>query len=76
MTTHHCDRCRATIIGNRSVLTATRGELAVEMLEGTVLADGCDLCERCAAGFLNWMRGANPHQADHSGPGGAIGKRP
>ena len=48
MTTHHCDRCRATIIGNRSVLTATRGELAVEVLEGTVLADGCDLCERCA----------------------------
>ena len=42
-------------------------------LEGTPLADGCDLCEQCAAGFLNWMRGRNPHQADHDGPGGGAG---
>jgi len=68
----HRDRCRATITGNRSVLTAARGQLAVEVLEDTVLSDGCDLCERCAAGFLDWLRSGNPDLAAVDGPGAAI----
>jgi hypothetical protein len=51
---------------------ANPGPACREDLGGNPLADGCDLCERCAAGFLNWMRGGNPHQADHGGPGGAL----
>ncbi len=42
----------------------TRGQLAVEILEGTPLADGSDLCERWAAGFLDGLRSGNPHLAD------------
>jgi len=37
----------------------TRGELAVEVLEGIPLADGPDLCQSWAARFLDWL---------HSGP--------
>jgi hypothetical protein len=72
MTIHHCDRCRCTITGNRSVLQATRGELAVEVLEGTDLAEGLDLCSPCAAGFLDWLCGGNPSHWFHHGPGGAL----
>ena len=54
---------------------ANPGPACREDLGGNPLADGCDLCERCAAGFLNWMRGGNPHQADHGGPGGRCGYR-
>ncbi|MGO8902132.1 MAG: hypothetical protein ACLQU5_27860 [Isosphaeraceae bacterium] len=69
MTTHHCDRCKSTITGNRSVLTATRGELTVEVLDETRLADGLDLCQSCAAQFLDWLRSGNPNQANHAAPG-------
>ena len=70
MTTFHCDRCKSTITGNRSVLTATRGELAVAHVEELALADGADLCASCA--FLDWMRTGNPHQSDHAAIGEAL----
>ena len=72
MTKHHCDRCKSTITGNRSVLTATRGELAVEVLEDTPLTDGLDLCHSCAAAFLDWLRGGTPNLTHQSAPGGAM----
>lgn len=52
-----CDRCGSAILGNRSVLQATRGKLATLIVGGeTALAEGVDLCEPCAAGFLRWLR--------------------
>ena len=36
------------------------------------LDDGCDLCKRCPAGFLDWLRSGNPDLAAVDGPGGAI----
>ncbi len=67
-----CDRCGAVIPGNRSVLAATRGELAVEVVEGAALADGFDLCEACVAGLLDWLRSG--HQAGRHEPSVATGK--
>lgn len=52
MTTHHCDRCRATILGNRSVLRAIHGELSLS------LPEPIDLCEACRDGFMRWLHGA------------------
>jgi hypothetical protein len=46
--------------------------LAVEGLEETDLADGCNLCERCAARFLDWLLSGNPDLAAVDGSGGAI----
>ncbi len=59
--------------GRPGVGAPTRGQLAVEILEGTPLANGCDLCDRCAAGFLDWLRSGNPDLAAVDGPGGALG---
>ncbi len=67
-----CDRCGAVIPGNRSVLAATRGELAVEVVEGAALADGFDLCETCVAGLLDWLRSG--HQVGQRESSGATGK--
>ncbi len=69
-----CDRCGAVILGNRSHLQATRGELAFEIVGGeTALADGVDLCQACAARFLDWLRSGNPNLANHAAPGGVAG---
>ena len=58
-----CDRCGAVIPGNRSVLAATRGELAVEVLDDVALVDGFDLCRDCVAMLLDWLRSGKHHQA-------------
>ncbi|MGO8901591.1 MAG: hypothetical protein ACLQU5_25040 [Isosphaeraceae bacterium] len=70
--TFRCDRCGAAIPGNRSVLAATRGELAVEVVGETALSDGFDFCEACVAGLLDWLRSG--HQANHVEPNVATGK--
>ena len=67
-----CDRCRAVIPGNRSVLATTRGEPNVEVVGETALIDGFDLCEACVAGLLDWPRSG--HQAGQLEPGVATGK--
>jgi hypothetical protein len=67
-----CDRCGAAIPGNRSVLAATRGELAVEVVGETALIDGFDLCKACVAGLLDWLRSG--HQAGQLEPSVATGK--
>lgn len=70
--TFRCDRCGAVIPGNRSVLAATRGELAVEVVGETALSDGFDLCEACVAGLLDWLRSG--HQVGQRESSGATGK--
>jgi hypothetical protein len=46
--------------------------LAVEVVEGAVLADGFDLCETCVAGLLDWLRSG--HQAGQRESSVATGK--
>jgi hypothetical protein len=55
--TRHCDRCGA-------VVDVQAGGMVRQYPEAL------DLCKECSERFADWLRSG--HQANHSGPGGAL----
>jgi len=59
-----CSRCRSPVRGF-SRIEATGGPIR-SCIHGPL-----ELCPKCVDGFLEWLRSG--HQANHGGPGGALG---
>ena len=62
--TRHCDRCGQNILEGGAIVDVQAGGMVRQYPEAL------DLCKECSERFADWLRSG--HQANHSGPGGAI----
>ena len=67
VTTIHCSRCGATILGGHSILKIEAGELANRVEEPFI-----DLCEGCCDRFQDWLRSGRQNGQPTVG-GDAVG---
>ena len=62
--TRHCDHCGQNILEGGAIVDVQAGGMVRQYPEAL------DLCKECSERFADWLRSG--HQANHSGPGGAI----